>query len=455
MQRIVIVSGDGHVTPMVPDIIGYLEPAYRLYVDDLIRESVQYVNGRATPARPPRLTVPDFDDRGLVRGGGEYGASNPTIRMAQMDAEGVAAEILIPGTQVASLPFFSSANAPRPADVRAAGARAYHRWLADFMTDCAGRAFGVAEAGPCLDLDETIKELEWCAGHGFVSVTPPNNTGDPSLPPLSSPYFERFWSACEDLGLVLTTHAGWGGEQQVMTQASVHMMGDGETTGGHDFEIIHKLMQERGSPIRSFLLQPRRPMWMLMAAGVFDRHPRLRLTLTEIRADWVPETLDLLEAAFARLRPPCKRSPREYYADHVLVVPSSPHRSEVEMRAQIGVEQFGFGQDFPHWEGLWPNTQDWLRDAFADVPEDEARAILGLNAIRFYNLPQQQLELVAERIGPEPGEILGEHHVPVELVQHFHRRAGYLRSADPVYDDELEAIVEPDLAAVSSATAVG
>jgi predicted TIM-barrel fold metal-dependent hydrolase len=454
MNRIVIISGDGHVTPMIPDVIGYLDPAYRILVDDLIRESVHYVNGRATPARPPRQTVPSFDERGLVRGGGEFGASHPNIRVAQMDAEGVAGEILIPGTQVASLPFFSPANAPRPPDVRAAGARAYHRWLADFMSECGGRAFGVAEAGPCLDLGETIAELEWCAAHGFVSVTPPNNTADPSLPPLYDPYFEPFWSACEDLGLVLTTHAGWNGEQQVTTGQSVHMMGDGETTGGHDFEMIHKLMQERGSPIRTFLQQPRRPMWMLMAGGVFDRHPGLRLTLTEIRADWVPATLDFLEQAFAEVRPPCQRSPREYYVDHVLVVPSSPHRSEVEMRAEIGVQQFAFGQDFPHWEGLWPNTLDWLRHAFGDVPESEVRAILGGNAIRFYQLPADKLAAVAERIGPAAADILGEHHVPAALVQHFHRRAGYLRSPDPVFDDELEAIVKPDLAGASAAASV-
>jgi hypothetical protein len=218
--------------------------------------------------------------------------------------------------------------------------------------------------------------------------------------------------------------------------------------------MIHKLMQERGSPIRTFLQQPRRPMWMLMAGGVFDRHPGLRLTLTEIRADWVPATLDFLEQAFAEVRPPCQRSPREYYVDHVLVVPSSPHRSEVEMRAEIGVQQFAFGQDFPHWEGLWPNTLDWLRHAFGDVPEGEVRDILGGNAIRFYGLPAEKLADVAERIGPAAADILGEHHVPAALVQHFHRRAGYLRSPDPVFDDELEAIVKPDLAGASAAASV-
>ena len=135
MERVTIVSGDGHATPLIPDVARYLDKEYRLLVDDLIRENVQYVNGRATPARPPRLTVPMFDDRGLVRSGGEYGASDPKLRLEQMDAESIAGEIIHGGTQVGSLPFYSSSNGPRPPDVRMAGARAYHRWLADFMAD--------------------------------------------------------------------------------------------------------------------------------------------------------------------------------------------------------------------------------------------------------------------------------------------------------------------------------
>jgi hypothetical protein len=210
------------------------------------------------------------------------------------------------------------------------------------------------------------------------------------------------------------------------------------------------MMQEKNSPIRLGLQQPRRPMWQLMAGGVFDRHPGLKLALTEIRADWVPDTLELLEERFADAKPPCKKTPREYYADNVFVIPSSPHKSEVEMREPIGVSQFGFGQDFPHWEGLWPNTLDWLRHAFHGVSEADLRAILGENSIRFYNLPEEHLTAIAERIGPKVDDILGDHHVPEELIQHFNKRAGYLRSADPVYAEELDTVLTPDLAGANA-----
>jgi hypothetical protein len=134
-----------------------------------------------------------------------------------------------------------------------------------------------------------------------------------------------------------------------------------------------------------------------------------------------------------------------------MVTPSSPHRAEVEMRHAIGVEQFAFGQDFPHWEGLWPNTLDWLRHAFHGVDEAELRAILGGNATRFFGLPADRLTAVAARIGPSVDDVLGDHEVSPELIAHFHRRGGYLRSADPVFDDELDTILLPDLQGAGAA----
>jgi len=452
MGRIIVVSADGHASPTVLAVRRYIDPAYRIYLDDLIREDVAYIGTRAMPARPPRLTLPVFDDRALVRSGGELGAADPDIRLEQMDAEGIAAEIVHVGTQVSQMPFFGVTNGVWPADVRAVGSRAYHRWLADFMAGCDGRLFGVADPGPCTDMDDTLRELEWVAEHGFVSVGVPGSTADPSLPALKDRFFEPFWSACADLGLVLSVHAGWGGSQTPVKEwRSAHDIGDGETTGGHDFNKLSEMMQVMGSPIRLGLQQPRRPMWQLMAGGVFDRHPRLKMALTEIRADWVPATLAHLDHRFDELHVPCERTPTKYFIEHCLVVPSSPHRAEVDMRDEIGVNRFGFGQDFPHWEGLWPNTLDWLRHAFGGVDETDLRAILGGNAIRFYGLPEAKLAGVAARIGPDAADILGDHPVSEELLQHFQRRAGYLRPADPVFVNEIDDMLEPDLAGLGIA----
>ena len=143
---------------------------------------------------------------------------------------------------------------------------------------------------------------------------------------------------------------------------------------GLNSDKVAEMMGERGSPMRIGLQQPRRVMWQLMAGGVLDRHPGLKVALTEIRADWVPATLDHLTTRFAEKQVPGKLTPREYWERHFLVVPSSIHRAEVAMRHEIGVGQLGFGQDYPHWEGVWPDTLAWLQDAFGERPRRRGSA---------------------------------------------------------------------------------
>ena len=46
----------------------------------------------------------------------------------------------------------------------------------------------------------------------------------------------------------------------------------------------------------------------------------------------------------------------------------------LKQRHEIGIDNLCFGRDYPHPEGTWPNTLDWLHDAFAGVPENELRA---------------------------------------------------------------------------------
>jgi len=100
---------------------------------------------------------------------------------------------------------------------------------------------------------------------------------------------------------------------------------------------------------------------------------------------------------------------------------------------------------YPHYEGTWPNTREWIQVSMAGVPEIEARAILGENAIQFYGLDRDKLEKVADRIGPLASEVLVNHHsVDQRLVDHFHKRAGYARPADPIDAEVIERSFRSD-----------
>ena len=125
------------------------------------------------------------------------------------------------------------------------------------------------------------------------------------------------------------------------------------------------------------------------------------------------------------------------------------HRAEVPMRHEIGIETVGFGRDYPHNETTWPNTLAWVRDAFAGVPENEVRMILGENVIRFLDLERAPLAAVAQRVGPTMAT-LGADAPAVDpaLVAHFDLRGGYLKPAEG--DAKLAQVMElvtDDLAA--------
>jgi hypothetical protein len=193
-------------------------------------------------------------------------------------------------------------------------------------------------------------------------------------------------------------------------------------------------------------------MWQMMLGGVFDRFPALKMMLTEIRLDWIPATLTHLDEAFEQHREdiPAKRKPSEYWPTNFLAGASFIHKSEVEHRHELGVETILFGRDFPHPEGTWPHTQEFLRVAFADVPEDELRLMLGENGIRFLELDRARLAEIAKRIGPSVADIKGDADVRSELVESFANRSGFLK---PYEGEEklgdIDEVLEVDLVGVA------
>ena len=76
--------------------------------------------------------------------------------------------------------------------------------------------------------------------------------------------------------------------------------------------------------------------------------------------------------------------PSEYFDRNCAIGASNTRRRELARRYEIGVGNLMWGNDFPHPEGTWPHTREWLRDAFCDIPVDETQAMLGTNAAEVY-----------------------------------------------------------------------
>ncbi len=165
----------------------------------------------------------------------------------------------------------------------------------------------------------------------------------------------------------------------------------------------------------------KRPLWQLIFGGVFDRYPNLKVAITEAAALWIPETLAALDVAYkdfraAQGRHPLvtgddnlpQRLPSEYWPTNGFVGVSLVKISEMEQRDSIGVDTMMYGVDYPHPEGTWGQARTWVQASIgkAGVSEEEARKMLGLNAVRCYELDVDLLAPVVERVGPTIDEVL-------------------------------------------------
>jgi predicted TIM-barrel fold metal-dependent hydrolase len=453
-DRVVVVSCDGHMSAPLEKYLPHLEAKYHPALEELKAENEVYLDVAAKPRRPKGESLRIFDTRGAIGEGqlgdnGEAGSFDVKVRLSELDAEGIAAEVIHYGDQCNITPFFGPTNNVYPDDVRFAGAKAHNRVMAEYAEQSGGRLGMVAEPGPCHDMDATLAEVQFAIDHGFVGVTLPGSPADPTLPGFHDRHWEPFWEVVADAGLVLSVHAGWGRPQGEFG-AAFQMMND-MGIGELDFDALQDAMSGSGME-QLFLLDigPRRPIWQLIVGGVLDLHPSLKLALTEIRADWVPATIERLDEMLTGGRIELAMKPSEYFARNFIVTPSSIHRSEIEMREKIGVDLMCFGADYPHYEGTWPNSRDWYRDAFAGLPEADARHILGENALRVYGFDRAAVEAAAQRIGPTIDEVIGGQPVAPELIEHFHKRSGYLRPADAVDTGAIDAALQEDLAAVGS-----
>lgn len=100
---------------------------------------------------------------------------------------------------------------------------------------------------------------------------------------------------------------------------------------------------------------------------------------------------------------------------------------EVEIRHEIGVGQMMFSRDYPHPEGTWPNTREWIRAAFAGVPEPDARAILGENALDWFGFDRPAAERIAQRIGARPEDLFGDWTVSPAKLAYFDESSGFYK----------------------------
>jgi predicted TIM-barrel fold metal-dependent hydrolase len=450
VEKVVIVSADGHAV-LPPELwTEYLEQEHHAHLPALRRDSDLFTGSMSLLSNITLAPELDsvFDTEGVYRAEQWRGVFDPTIRLQEMDREGVAAEMVFPGDFRAADVGFSTMNDTYPFDFVDAGVRAFDRWAFDAFGPAKDRFLLVGPTGTFADRDAALREIDWVADHGFTGTFAPGFAHYAGMPPLDDPFWEPVWSRYEEAGLALVVHGGYGFDQGVAFAAIADANAAAQAKGGGPEAVVAELAKSFNSGFFNDL-RCREALWQLLFSGVFDRHPNLKLMMTEVRADWIPATLRLLDRLYDEHRDVivARRKPSEYWATNCMAGLSFMHRSEVDMRDEIGVETVNFGRDYPHTEGTWPNTGDYLRVLFRGVPERDVRLLLGENIIRFLGLEREPLAAIAERIGPSIAELTDGPEIEPRLLEHLAGRCGILRPAEGESRvAEMEPVVRADLA---------
>ncbi len=320
-------------------------------------------------------------------------------RLAETESQGIVAEVLFPNTVP---PFFEQSNLtalePTTADYdrRWAGVQAHNRWLADFCAAAPGRRGGCVQVF-LNDLDDTLAEIRWAKEHVdvFAGILLPNVAPNSALPNLWEPYYEPLWELCEELDVVCNIHAGSG----------LPDFGDHPAA--------------RAIMLVELAWYAHRAVWHLIFGGVLERHPNLKIVLTEQGLSWTPrgvETLDWFHRRmthggaaeamfFGAVTKDLTLTPSEYFARNFWIGASFLRPSESPLRHEIGVDRIMWGADYPHSEGSYPYTTEALRAAFADCPPAETRQMLETTAAAVYGFDLDALRVIGDRIGPTVGAV--------------------------------------------------
>jgi predicted TIM-barrel fold metal-dependent hydrolase len=323
-------------------------------------------------------------------------------RLAEVEREGVCAEVLFPDfiLPFAVLPqgLAAAARGVAPIDEehKRAGNRAYNRWVADYVSVAPERFAPMAIVSWQGAVEDAVDDIRAAHAAGLRGMVLP--AFDPDKP-LYHPEFDPIWNLLDELGMVVNSHVG----NSSTSNRPVRSPGIWHPAAGVRVQI-----PETAFNVHNVLSH-------LIWGGVLERHPDLKFVFTEQGTGWVLGELESMDYAYegSYFRTDYKDflclKPSEYFQRQCFMGSSLFSEDEVAARHEVGLDKMMLGMDFPHHEGtLLETTEEYLRATLgaSEVPLQEARQLLGLNAREVFDFDWNALVPVAERIGLQPEIVL-------------------------------------------------
>jgi uncharacterized protein len=296
-------------------------------------------------------------------GGGvtSHETTRPESRLRAMDTDRIDVAVLFPTLGLYTVDA-------RDPGLAVAICRAYNDWLAkEYVAANPRRLVGVAMIS-LRDVAEAARELRRAVvelGHKAAYVRP--NPVDGRT--LEDPTFDPFYAEAQALGVPVMFHEGTEGQIP---------------TAGLDrydnFFMTHAISHPFEQMLASL---------SIIAGGVLERFPQLRVAFLESGCGWLPFWLHRMHEHWEKRGqevPWLIRDPVEYFRRQCMISCDPDEATIPAVVDYIGEDCVCWASDYPHWDAVFPGAVDELRKHMGGLSPAAQQKILGDNARRFLNL---------------------------------------------------------------------
>ncbi|MDX1513406.1 MAG: amidohydrolase family protein [Gammaproteobacteria bacterium] len=282
--------------------------------------------------------------------------TEPDLRILDQDRDGVQGEVLY-----GILGAAQRLNDPPAAEEML---RIYNDWLAEFCATHPERFAGIA-CIPNHDMDVATGEIRRVAKKGVArGIEVPATV---NMRPLWDPAWAPLWTAAAEARLPVHFH----------------------TVGGRkpDMAGLEPLAQRQcfAVYITGFQIAMSKVLMELIYGGVFESHPDLVVVLGESGIGWIPYMLEHMdlewEDQFKDLTLTMK--PSEYWRRNCRATYQTD-RVGIRNLDLIGEGNVMWGSDFPHPDGVWPDSREFIARELGHLPNATRRRVVCENAAELY-----------------------------------------------------------------------
>ena len=336
----VLISADSHVMEE-PDL-------WDLNLPDSLKSDV--------PSFPPRPKT------GTAMADQRPGGYDPKERIAEMETDGVSAEVLYP---TLGLRLFSL-NSP---EAQEACFRIYNDWLINYCATSPKRLVGI----PCIstyNIDNAIRELHRTHEAGLYGALV-WQVPHPDIP-FTGEHYDRFWAAAQELNVPIHLHILTGFDY---SSDSNFASRQADPLLGHRGSVNLKLQSVTNS------------LFDLIFTGVFERFPKLKAVIVESEIGWIPFVLQQWDYYYKRFLGqrivPITMPPSEYFYRNIFATFFNDAVGG-QLLSWWGQDNCMWSTDYPHPNSPWPNSRKVLEENLGHLPLETLRKLVNTNVRKIY-----------------------------------------------------------------------